>query len=251
MTTENQVSAGEETQINTPEVTETTEVVKPEVESQEPQEKTETEPVLSDAEKDARAKQRRIDRLTRNNYETRAEVEQLRKTLEQMQQTGEQPSQDGQLTPQQIDDMVEKRTAERLNSQTFNQRTYTVDKELQKTVGAGLPEFYDDLKQAGYAGTTLVQAAIELDDSAVVLAYLAKNPDEFDKVIELSPLKQAAALGKLSAKLESDKAKPTRSSAPTPITPVKGTATSDEPDINDTARWIAWSNKQDARKRNR
>lgn len=251
MTTENQVSPSEETQINPLEVTQTQELVKPETtESLEPQDKTDEKPELSEAEKDARAKQRRIDRLTRNQYESRAEIEQLRKALER-QQPVERIGQGEPLSHEQIEEIVAKRVNQQVTAQTMNQRTAQVDKELQKSLGADLNNFYDDLKQAGRAGASLIEAAIELDDSSKVLAYLAKNPEEFDNVVELTPLKQAAYLGRLSAKLEGEKAQPTRSSAPAPITPVKGTATSDEPDINDTARWIAWSNKQDARKRNR
>lgn len=253
MTTETEVSPSAETQINAPEVTETSEVVKPNAEVDTPQEQPAEKVELSDAEKEARAKQRRIDRLTRNTYELRAQNEQLARTLEQMQrQPVEQHEQGGQLSEAQINELVERRASEKIQHQTIQQRTASVDAELQKIVGAALPDFYDEIKQAGAAGSSLVQAAIELDDAPAVLAYLAKNVGEFDKVIELSPLRQAAFLGKLSAKLESEKTAPKRSAAPEPIAPIKGAVVkSDEPDINDTARWIAWSNKQDELKRKR
>lgn len=253
MTTENTVSPSAETQNPAPEVTQTTEVVNPNAEVDTPQEQSTEKVELSDAEKEARAKQRRIDRLTRNTYELRAQNEQLARSLAQMQrQPVEKHDQGGQISDAQINELVQRRAQEMLRSQTVEQRTASVDAELQKIVGSALPEFYDEIKQAGAAGSTLVQAAIELDDAPAVLAYLAKNVGEFDKVIELSPLKQAAFLGKLSAKLESEKTAPKRSAAPEPIAPIKGAVVkSDEPDINDTARWIAWSNKQDELKRRR
>ena len=251
MTTEVQDSPAPESQIPASEATTTPEIVAPETpETQEPQD---NEAKTSDAEKEARAKQRRIDRLTSNVYRERAENEQLRKSLEQFQrQSAEQPGQDAhQLTAAQIEALVEQRANERLSSQTLNERTGKVDAQLQKAIGADLPGFYEEIQAAGNAGASLVKAAIELDDAADILAFLAKDGDELDKVLSLSPIKQAAYMGRLSARIEAEKSAPKRSNAPAPLSPVKGSAKSSEPDINDTARWIAWSNEQDANKRKR
>lgn len=236
------------TQNPAPEAIETPEIVAPETaEGQEPQEPAKQE--LSDAEKEVKALKRRIDRMTQQKYQLSAENDNLRR------QPAEQPRQEpqdfSQLTAAQIEALVEQRANERLSSQTLNERTGKVDAQLQKAIGADLPGFYEEIQAAGNAGASLVKAAIELDDAADILAFLARDADELDKVLALSPIKQAAHMGRLSARLEAEKSAPKRSNAPAPLTPVKGSAKSSEPDINDTARWIAWSNEQDANKRKR
>jgi hypothetical protein len=249
MNTQETIVAPDATTLNpASEVTETPEIVTPEeAVGQEPQE--EAKPQMSDAEKEVKALKRRIDRMTQQKYQLSAENETLRR--QPAEQTRQEQPDFSQLTPAQVDALIEQRADERLSSQTQMQRTSVIDAQLQKKVGAALPEFYAEIQSAGKAGASLVNAAIELDDAADVLAYLSKDSDELDKVLALSPIKQAAHLGRLSARIEAEKSAPKRSNAPIPLSPVKGAARSSEPDINDTARWIKWSNEQDANKRKR
>lgn len=255
MTTETIVASDAATEINAPEVAETLEVATPEVEVQEPQEtKEEVKPQPTPAEKEAAAKQRRIDRLTRERYQREAENDQLRREVERLQnRTAEQTDEDtGQrLTAEQAKQLIEVRAREIVESQTIYQKTDVVNKKLEKALGADLDDFYGDIKAAGESGRSLVRSAIELDSPADVLVFLGKNPDEMDKVLDMNPNKQAAYLGKLEARIEAEKKTPERSKAPTPLTPVKGTAASNEPDMANTAAWIKWSNEQDALKRKR
>ncbi|MBI2725403.1 MAG: hypothetical protein HYX42_04050 [Polaromonas sp.] len=259
MTTETQVASDAATQINAAELAQTLEVAKPEAaDGQAPQEEAKDEsgdkPQLTPAEKEAAAKQRRIDRLTRTTYEMRAETNLLREQLERLQSRPvEQPdqTQETPLTQAEFDKRVTARAQEMVSNQTTGQRADAVEAKLKKSLGDGLKDFYGDVEAAGPAGKSLLRNAIELDEAADVLTYLGKNPDELDKVLELSPARQLAHMGKLAARIELEKTAPKRSSAPTPLTPVKGGSTSTEPPISDTKRWIEWSNAQDAIKRKR
>lgn len=81
--------------------------------------------------------------------------------------------------------------------------------------------------------------------------YLAKNTDEAERIASLSPAGQAVAIGRLESKLtEAPTKKPSK--APDPIKPVTGKSTvaeEAEPDASDTTKWIAWRNRQIAKKR--
>ena len=255
MTTETIVASDAATEINAPEVAKKLEVATPEVGVQEPQDaKEEVKPQLSPAEKEAAAKQRRIDRLTRERYQRDAENEQLRREVEQLRNRPDeqQDNSTGQrLTDDQARRAIEVRARELVETQSIYQKTDVVSKKLEKALGADLDDFYGDIKAAGVSGVSLVRSAIELDSPAEVLAFLGKNPDEMDKVLDMNPNKQATYLGRIEARIEAEKKQTPRSSAPTPLTPVKGSASSNEPDMANTAAWIKWSNERDALKNKR
>lgn len=246
MTTETIVSPDAETQNPAPEAIETPEIVAPETEGQEPQD--DKPPQLTEAERKIKLDQRQIDRLTARKYKLTAEVEAMQSRLV------EQPRQQtDQFTPDELDAFINteanKRAGTIAKDQVHSQKMDKVEADLRKSAGAGYQDFYDDLKSAGQAGSVLLGTAMEMDDSSRLLSYFVNDRDALDKCLDMTPIQQAAYMGKLSARLDADK--PTRSKAPTPLTPVRGGAVSGEPDINDTARWIKWSNEQDAIKRKR
>ena len=245
MTEENQVVSDTTTQNPVPEAIETPEIVAPETEGQEPPEPD--KPELSDAEKEVKALKRRIDRMTQQKYQLSAENQSLRRPAEQPSQ------QTDQFTPDQLDAFINSEANKRAGSiakdQVQAQKLDTVEAALRKSAGAGYQDFYEDLSSAGQAGSVLLGTAMEMEDSARLLTYFVNDREAFDKCLDMTPIQQAAYMGKLSARLDADK--PTRSKAPTPLTPVRGGAVSGEPDINDTSRWIKWSNEQDAIKRKR
>jgi hypothetical protein len=83
-----------------------------------------------------------------------------------------------------------------------------------------------------------------------ILHYLAKNPDEAERIASLSPGKQAREIVRLEEKLAKPPVKPSK--APDPITPVGGkAAVGDEmPDAaKDPEGWVRWRNRDLAAKR--
>lgn len=247
MNQETTVSPDAETQNPAPDVVETPELTTPEAEGQEPQEVA--KPELSDAEKEVKALKRRIDRMTQQKYQLSAENDSLRRPAEQTRPTQEQ------YTPDQLDAYVNneanKRAATIAKDQVAGQKLQTVEAALRKSAGAAYNDFYEDLSSAGPAAGVFLNTVMELDDATGLLSHFVKDRDALDKVLQMTPLQQAAHMGRLSARLEAEKTTSTRSNAPAPLKPVKGGAVSSEPDIGDTSRWIKWSNEQDSLKRKR
>jgi hypothetical protein len=64
---------------------------------------------------------------------------------------------------------------------------------------------------------TIASAVIDSDVAPKLMAYLASNPDEVDRIAALSPTRQAAAIGRLEEKVS---AAPAISKAPPPLKPV-------------------------------
>jgi hypothetical protein len=86
--------------------------------------------------------------------------------------------------------------------------------------------------------------------------YLAENPEEASRIAALSPLRQAAELGKLESTFAEDDTKdavkktaeavPVKrvSKAPAPVKTVRAQAEASEPDPADYAAWEKWRNAQ-------
>ena len=66
----------------------------------------------------------------------------------------------------------------------------------------------------------IAQALIESDIAPQLMAYLAKNPDDVERIAELSAARQAVELGKIELKIQTAEVK--QSKAPAPITPIGG-----------------------------
>jgi hypothetical protein len=64
----------------------------------------------------------------------------------------------------------------------------------------------------------IVQALLDSDVATRLMAHMAANPEEVARIAKLSPVRQAAEIGKLEAKLPAQTAQ--RSKAPPPIEPV-------------------------------
>lgn len=226
MTLENTVSTGEETQNPTPEIVEPPEVTTPDAEGQEPQQE---KPQLSDAEREAKALKRRVDRLTQQKYQLAAEVENLRRRPAAEQEDRRQEP----IDPATFDAEVQRRAEQLARQQSTAQKVDLIEAELKKTVGASYDDFIDELQSAGPAARVLMNNALELDDSAKLLAHLAGDREELDRVLRLSGTKQAAYLGRLSERLETKKT-PAVSTAPRPLTPITSrTASRSSPTLGD------------------
>jgi hypothetical protein len=112
---------------------------------------------------------------------------------------------------------------------------------------------YDDFEQVAYnpklAITNVMAETIRSSDVGPDLAYwLGTNPEEADRISEMSPLGQAKEIGKIEAKLASDPPVKRSTSAPAPISPVTARSsgspaldTTDPRSIKSmtTSEWIA------------
>lgn len=221
MTTENQVPTDAETLNPAPEVVETApEVTTPDAEVKEPQEEAKTQ--LSDAEKEAKALKRRIDRLTQQKYQQAAEIEHLRtRPVEQIDQT-----QEPQFSQARFDAEVQRRAEQIAHGQTTAKRLDSVNAELKQSAGASYDDFIDELESAGKAASVFLNTALELDDASKVLTHFVNDRDALDEVLRMSPVRQAAYMGRLSARLETETGKPKVSTAPKPLTPITSRGTS-------------------------
>lgn len=197
-----------------PEAIETPEVVAPDTEGQEPPE--DEKPQLSDAEKEVKALKRRIDRMTQQKYQTAAENDHLRR------QPAEQPDQQGNYTAAQVNAYVNteanKRAATIARDQAADQKLQAVEAALRKSAGASYNDFYEDLASAGPAAGVFLNTVMEMDDAAKVLTHFVTDREALDQVLRMTPLKQAAHMGQLSARLEAGKSNV--STAPKPLTPL-------------------------------
>ena len=225
MTLETNVPTDASTEISAPETVETPEVTTPDAEGQEPQQE---KPQLSDAEREAKALKRRVDRLTQQKYQLAAEVENLRRRPAAEQ---DDPKQEP-IDPKQLEPLIERRAREIAQEHSQQQRLDTVNADLKKSLGASYDDFIEELSSAGSATPVLLRNAMEMDNSTQILAHLASDRDELDRVLRMPPIKQAAYMGRLSERLESKK--PAVSTAPRPLTPITSrTASRSSPTLGD------------------
>ena len=86
---------------------------------------------------------------------------------------------------------------------------------------------YDDFEQVAYNPnlriTNVMAETIQASDIGPDVAYyLGTNPKEADRISRLTPFQQAKEIGKIEAKLSSEPVLKKTTSAPPPISPVKG-----------------------------
>ena len=226
------------------------EVAQPKEEGQEPvKEPSESDRALA-------AKQRRIDRLTRERYEERGQMNARLADLEAKLIAREQPT-DPQPTQGLTQQDLKRMATEIASADRFKDRCNDLVSRGQKSMGESFTQAVTVLNEEGALftmdnrPTSLLESILDSDTPEILIAHLGKHPDLAAELADLSPLRQAIRIGRLEAEVTNPKARePSR--APKPLQPVKPVASaSDEPDINDTAKWIKWSSRQDAKKRNR
>lgn len=208
------------------------------------------------------ATQRRISRLVGERAQERARREQLERehdSLRQRLSQYEQPAADPEPALRRAlgPDDVRREAAALVEAQEFV-------KQCNAVVAKGRAAFPDfEASLATLATVTgplldergqpepLLSAVLDgADEPHKVLKHLAAHPDIAADLLDLSPRKQAARIALLERDLKAPARQP--SAAPLPLTPVKAVADTDgEPDSNDTARWIAWRNKQERARRAR
>jgi len=120
-------------------------------------------------------------------------------------------------------DQATKQQQQEQSAKSVATKTESIYAEAQKIAGFDR-EAFDELPLT----PAIASALIDSDTPAKLMAHLAANPDEVDRIAGLSPARQAAEIGKLETKLASA---PKVSNAPPPIKPIgtKGSATNSDP----------------------
>lgn len=241
MNTETTVAPDVATQNPASEPVQSPEVTTPETQAEETQpQSVETEE--SRAEKAAKALERRLGKRTADLYRTRAELERAERELSQLrQQPSQEPASQEQIDPHEL--AKELVRIERVNEKS-NQIAKDGGKRFEKflDVVAELQAEAGPMFDKTGKPTALGDALLDADDPAGVMHYLGTNPEVAAELAELTP----AQLGRRIGRIETDmKAKPTISSAPKPLPPVKASASQSGPRDEDDI--ITWTKKERAR----
>lgn len=171
--------------------------------------------------------QKRIDRLTREKYQLKAELDVIKRQLDGG-QTRSNGVDRGQYDSDQdyIEAVVEQRLAERESQRQAEKSVSKRDKIFAEAEKLG------DFDRDDFAAVTITpvmaEAIMDSDIAAKLVLYLNDNPDEAEDIAALSKARQAAAIGKLETRLEGE-SKPkavSKSAAPEPIKPVTGSKAS-------------------------
>lgn len=188
--------------------------------------------------------QERIDKLTREKHEEKTARAALEARLAELApEQGEKQTFD----PANFDTLVKQEAARQIAAEKTKERG-------QGFVNAGVKEYGDggftekcNMVAAMGAGDSPEFMAIITDpeiipDGHKVVAALADNPEEAQRILALEPIKMAAALTRF-ANAAPPKAPAALSSAPAPIKPVGGSAKASAPeDTDDMKAWIAKRN---------
>lgn len=194
--------------------------------------------------------QRRIDQLTAEKWEERRASEALRKQtvdlLEQLAEARKAPvsvapaegtapearpaeravAQHKQMSDAEIDVLANQRA-----EQISRQRSF--DKACNDVAAAGKEEYEDfdkalrNFQMLGGIPTPLLEVITEMPNAHKVLYNLGKDPDLAERVVKMSPTKQALEL----ARLEQSLSKPVNkevSKAPAPVKPIDAASRSAE-----------------------
>ncbi|HET8667715.1 MAG TPA: hypothetical protein VFM10_07020 [Terriglobales bacterium] len=215
--------------------TETPEVVEPEKTEPEQPQKTAEQLRIEQLEREAKAKQRRIDRLTREKYESR-----------QAQPQPQDYQEPKALTPED----VEREVQNRLERERINQRANDIAAKGEK-------EFKDFGEKVRIASDALPlftpqgepTAAMELiadcDKPHAVLHYLGENPDIAEELADLKGVRLAKRIAQIEAEADKPKSAPQPSKAPKPIEPGKPSAqTARDPSQMTDEEYLRWKAEQ-------
>ena len=189
------------------------------------------------------AMQRRINRLTAEKYQERAERESIARQLDEYRSKTEQSQ------PQQIPREIIEREASRIaEERSFADKCNAIandwkasskdfDNQFQALTSMAGPLVEDTGKPSA-----LLQAVMTTDAPSKVLAHLAANPDVLAGLIDLSPIQQARKLALIESSMSTPTPRP--SAAPRPLEPVRGAAAPSVPDPQtQPAAWREWRNK--------
>lgn len=219
-----------------------------------------SKPEKTEAEREIARLRRRVDNLTRQKYELRAN---MREPAQEHQRTTEEDdSEHVTFTKAELQRYVAeqaKQLAPAMNQQQAEiERRQGVVASLAKDWGqekfdnlaAELDEAFGGLADRSGNPKAATEAIFNADDPKAVIEYLADpdNAEEAERISKLPPIQAGRAIAKLEVKLEEarSKAKPKPSNAARPIEPARGGGVPNGmPDPSNTKAYIAWANAQE------
>lgn len=211
--------------------------------------------------------QKRIDRLTRERYQLKGELEAMRRMAAQ--QPAPQPvahATDDAPKPEQFQSYeqyleakaewkAEQKVAEVLRKQQESTQRQSAEAERRQISQAweqrveAAADAYDDFEEVALApdlpvSGVMAEAIQRAEKGADVLYYLGKNREVAAQIARLDPLSAAIRIGEIAATLARPVAKKT-TNAPPPISPVGARATvSKDPAKLSDAEWYASRTKR-------
>jgi exonuclease VII large subunit len=221
-------------------------------------------PATGDAQEKPRSPrsfERRIDRLHKRAAEAEARAQLYEKQLAEARQQGQPQADPAAPKLEQFDYDPEKYAQAKakyeadkaLKEHTAKQQQETQKQQQQRLVSEWeerserAEEKYPDFQEVvGEIAPNhpLGRAIMQVDNGEDVAYHLGKNLKEAQRIAGLDPFSQVLEIGKLSAKLAAQPAKPPKQSqAPAPIAPLSGAATppNGEPDPSaDYGAWLKW-----------
>jgi hypothetical protein len=159
------------------------------------------------------------------------------------------------MSPAEFQRLVDGRVAQTLAAHAFNARSNAVHAAGVKA----FPDFEDRIGRLQATGVLhphdprLLAAVLETEAPEKVLHHLGGDPDEAERVAQLSPVRQAAELARVAMKVGQPGYRPV-SKAPAPISPIGG-ATARKFDPTDEsvpiAEWMREMDRRDQARRER
>ncbi len=192
--------------------------------------------------------QRRIDRLTREKYELRGRLDALERQLSERREPDRPAAGEKEPKLSDFDDfdqyvaakasyIAEQKLNAALSKREQEARQQTEASSAQQAVTewhkrldaarSAIDDYDEVVESAGVEVTPAMgQAIMDSDMGPQVAYYLARHPDEAEKMHAMSPAAVLRAIGRIEAKIESESiaAKKT-SAAPKPVSPVSGQGT--------------------------
>lgn len=214
--------------------------------------------------------QKRIDELTRKNYEKDAQIEYYKGLAE-----GRQPTQpEQQLVTENIpglrpkptleqfdfdteahaeavaDWVIDKRELKAQQSKSIEQHQKVIQAHTKRveTAATIYPDFSEVMDAANAVPITaeMEAAIVHSELGGDLMYYLAKHPEETANITKLPPARQLVELGKIEARFEKKETPPKRvTQAPEPIKPVGGPHVELETVVDDNE----WHRREQARLR--
>ena len=188
----------------------------------------------------------------------KARIEALERNLQQQAQPSQQPqntdrptranfASDDDYVEAMADWKLEQRDKATRAARETQQRTELVNRtEAVYSEAERLPGFDRDAFDSLPLTPAIAAALVDSDVSAKLMHYMAQNPEEVAKIANLPPARQAAAIGRMEAKVD---VAPPVSNAPPPMKPVgtRGSASNSDLGRASMEEYIAQRQKQGAR----
>lgn len=192
--------------------------------TEETREQPEEEKKFTQAELEEKL-QKRLARQSRKEQRTigqlQAKLEMIEKNMSALRDGGggeEDAEPERELSPAELKEHIKQELLNEQKQEQFEKRKLEIFTKAQIED----PDFdLEDFAEVTISDV-MVETIMESDIAEKLVTYFNSNPDEADRIADLSNARQAAELGKLEVKLTTEKPKAEKSGAPAPVKPVKG-----------------------------